>query len=444
MITRVHCRHRSTADTGNVYRCHSPKLVGLKLVTEEVCGQCHYRDHEVAASTYRPRHLLPCLKLGLALPEHNAAVADGPIHTCTDPRYRRTTLNQCRHCPDYLFPLVTPVTPVNVVRQILDAPPYPQPDGWWSWPNVHEALRCGADEAIARTPPCSAEHAGRGVVIAGGANYFAAAYVTVRVLRRVGCQLPIELWHLAGEVTEAMRAALRPYGVVCVDADQVTNQQPFRFLDGHRWKGWQLKPYAIAACRFQEVLFLDADCYPTRNPEFLFDWPAYRERGAIFWPDLSTSAFLLPPEIWGVFGTQPGGPPLESGQILINKRACWSELNLALWYNAHADLVYHLLYGDKDTFNIAWRRLGTSYSMPQSSSGWDTHTILQYAPDGTVLFQHRCQDKFRLDGDEFSNNHQRFSCNHHNPRLVLEDDCFGFLADLKRWVGSAREAPDLQ
>jgi alpha 1,2-mannosyltransferase len=252
------------------------------------------------------------------------------------------------------------------------------------------------------------------------------------------------LWHLAGEVTDTMRALLLPYDVTCVDADQITKQRPFRFLDGHRWKGWQLKPYAIAACRFQEVLFLDADCYPTRNPEFLFEWPAYRKQGAIFWPDLETSAYLLPPELWEVFGTQPGWLPLDSGQILINKRKCWRELHLALWYNAHADLVYHLLYGDKDTFNIAWRRLGTSYSMPQTTSAWDIHTILQYAPDGTVLFQHRCQDKFRLEGDEFSNNQQKFSRNTRNPRLVLEDDCFGFLADLKRRMKTARAVPDAE
>src|SRR5439155_6922997 len=138
-----------------------------------------------------------------------------------------------------------------------------------------------------------------------------------------------------------------------------------------------------------EVLFLDADCYPTRDPSFLFDWPPYRERGATFWPDLPASAWMLRPETWAVFGARPGWQALESGQLLIDKRACWRELQLALWYNAHADLVYNILWGDKDTFNVAWRRLGTEYSMPRTRSDWDVHTILQYGPDGGVLFQHR-------------------------------------------------------
>jgi hypothetical protein len=269
-------------------------------------------------------------------------------------------------------------------------------------------------------------------VIAGGANYFASAYVTVRVLRHVGCRLPIQLWHFSGELTGAMRDALRPYGVECVDADRVAAEHPFRFLHGHWWKGWQLKPYAVAHSPFREVLFLDADCYPTRDPGFLFDWAPYRERGATFWPDLRTSEYLLKPERWTVFGTRPGWVALESGQLLINKKACWRELQLALWYNAHADFVYHIVWGDKDTFNVAWRRLGTHYSMAQPVCDWDTHTILQYGPDGTVLFQHRCQDKFRLAGGRFASTYQRGGANLYNPRLAHEDLCFQFLDELRQ------------
>ena len=63
---------------------------------------------------------------------------------------------------------------------------------------------------------------------------------------------------LAGEMTDPMRAAVRPYGVTCVDADECAHRQPYRFLHGHWWKGWQLKPYAIAHSAFREVLYLDA------------------------------------------------------------------------------------------------------------------------------------------------------------------------------------------
>jgi hypothetical protein len=328
--------------------------------------------------------------------------------------------------------VVTPHTPPADVRRLLDLPPRSQPAGWWAWPNVHDAYRGAAADFLARAPAYPVGYAGRGVVVVGGGRYFPSAYVTVRVLRHVGCRLPVQLWHLVGEVTDAMRGLLRPLGVECVDADRAARERPFRFLDGHWWKGWQLKPYALAHCPFEEVLLLDADCYPVRDPEGLFDWPPYRERGAVFWPDYDPSWALLTPDRWAVFGAEPRLPPFESGQLLVNKRACWRELQLALWYNAHADFVYHILWGDKDTFNVAWRRLGREHATPRPRCGWDTHTILQYGPDGRVLFQHRCRDKFRLGDEAFPSTPQSFAANQYVGRLEHEALCFRFRDELAR------------
>jgi hypothetical protein len=351
---------------------------------------------------------------------------------CSHPRHLQASLKECAACPDYLFPLFTPLTPAEWLCRAISLPPRPQPDGWWSWPNVQSAYRLAAAEHIRDTPPYPGGHQGRGVVVVGGGKYFASAYVTIRVLRQVGCRLPIELWHLDGEVDETMRRLLAPFGAQCRDADRETARHPFRFLHGHWWKGWQLKPYAIAHSRFREVLLLDADSYPTRAPEYLFDWSAYRENGAIFWPDLLTSADLLPAHKWAIFGAEPREPPFESGQLLIDKGRCWAELCLALWYNAHADFVYHILWGDKDTFNIAWRKLRREYAMPRQTCAWDTHTILQYGPDGEVLFQHRCQDKFRLGKVNYQSSCQPFASNRFNPRLAHEEACFAFLEELRR------------
>jgi hypothetical protein len=427
-MTTLSCRHREEAVGAGVHRCGSPKLVGLKLVTEATCRACHYRDHDPAPPADRPAHLLPCLRLGPELPRG----CDGPARfECRHLDHPVTTERQCRDCRDYLFPLYTPETPPGAVVEMLALPPQPQAQGWWGWANVHEGFRRAADEVIAGAPPYPEELAGRGVVIVGGGSYFASAYVTIRVLRHVGCRLPVQLWHLDGEMNDAMRAALAPHGVTCVDADELARRRPFRFLHGHWWKGWQLKPYAIVHSPFREVLLLDADCYPTRDPGLMFDWPPYRERGATFWPDLASSAWMLRPETWRIFGAQPGWLALESGQLLIDKRACWRELQLALWYNSRADFVYNILWGDKDTFNVAWRRLGTHYSMTQHRCDWDTHTILQYGPDGAVLFQHRCQDKFRLGPARFASTYQTSAANRHNPRLAHEDFCFAVLDELR-------------
>ncbi len=428
------CRHRG-GETGGAYRCHSPKLVGLKLVTAETCRGCYCRDHNGGdpppAGPCPPARLLPCLHLGRDTGERS------PVYECRHPRHGRTTLAGCRTCPDYLFPLLTPQTPAAVVREMIGAPPRPQPDGWWSWPSVQQAYREAAADA-AGGPAAVPAGEGRGIVVVGGGKYFASAYVTVRVLRHVGCRLPVQLWHLAGEVTGPMAALLRPHAVECVDADRLAETRPFRFLEGHWWKGWQLKAYALAHCPFREVLLLDADCYPVRDPTFLFDWSGYRERGAVFWPDCASSAGLLTPAHWRAFGLETGGPPLESGQVVVDRVRRAAELRLALWYNAHADFVYRILWGDKDTFNVAWHRLGTPYAMPRPDCGWDTHTLLQYGPDGEVLFQHRCRDKFRLEEGGFEGTPQFFPANQYNPRLAHEGLCFSFLAELRRLLSGGR------
>src|SRR5262249_52502746 len=134
VMTTLTCRHRAEAVSPGVHRCGSPKLVGLKLVTEPMCGACHYRDHEPAApAAGRPAHLLPCLRLGPELSCADHPSFDGvPSHECRHPDHPVTTERRCRDCPDYLFPVFTSETPPAAVAQMLGLPPHPQPHGWWS------------------------------------------------------------------------------------------------------------------------------------------------------------------------------------------------------------------------------------------------------------------------------------------------------------------------
>ncbi|MCI0379254.1 MAG: alpha-1,3-mannosyltransferase family protein [Gemmataceae bacterium] len=367
----------------------------------------------------------PCAHLGDDLPQSPGR------RRCSHPRHRETDWAACQACPDYLFPVFTPFLPQASVRRLIALGPRDQPDGWWHLDNVQRGYRELARRFARRKHHYPDRFAGRGIVLVGGGAYFACAYVTIRVLRHVGCRLPIELWHLDDEMNAAGQAVVEAYGVTCRNADALVATQPFRFLDGHWWKGWQLKPYAIAHSAFEEVLYLDADCYPVRDPEFLFSEKSYRRRGAIFWPDLLASEFLFGPRARQVFGVDVVGPPLESGQMLIDKRRSWPQLQSTLWYNAHADYVYRHLWGDKDTFALGWALHGRPYAMLHKKAGWEGHTILQYDAKGRVLFQHRCRDKFRLKQETFSSNLQHASENIYHPKLALEDFCFEALAELR-------------
>ena len=294
--------------------------------------------------------------------------------------------------------------------------------GWWRNDNVQRAHRYLAREAIEQTPPFPQENAGRGIVIcAGGARMFTNAWVCLRMLRHWGCKLPVQLWHLGEEeIDDAMRALVADYGAECVDAEQVRQRHPVRTLGG-----WELKAYSILHCPFREVILLDADNVPLLDPAVLFDTPEYAQHGALFWPDYGRMEAY--PTIWDVCEVEHRDEPeFESGQIVVDKQRSWVALNLAMHYNEHSDFYYRHMLGDKETFHMAFHRTGKSFAMPATPiENLANMVMCQHDFDGRRIFQHRNQDKWRLDGSNCRI--QGFS---------HEDLCREFLTELReRWSG---------
>ena len=143
---------------------------------------------------------------------------------------------------------------------------------------------------------------GRGIVTAAGSvDQLVNLYIVLRVLREVcGSTLPVEIAHVAADkpddslidkiqVAKAMVCAATAThsitdhnngmqadvpGVRIVDLDtrpQPEHHQPFLL------SGYAIKVYAIYSSAFQEVVFLDADCMPLRDPEILFNTHEYRQ-----------------------------------------------------------------------------------------------------------------------------------------------------------------------
>ena len=262
----------------------------------------------------------------------------------------------------------------------------------------------------------------RGIVICGGGlGYFSCAWICIQQLRRVGCALPIQMWHLGRpELDERMRGLVTPLGVECIDAFAVRVQHPARILEG-----FELKPYALLHCPFREVLLLDADNVAVRNPEFLFDTAEFRDTGAIFWPDYGR--MKSDHAAWRVFGVPfRDEPEFESGQIMLEKEKSWRALNLAMWFNEHSDFFYEHVNGDKDTFRFAWHRLGQRFSMPPFPIHRLEGTMCQHDFAGRRVFQHRNSDKWNFR-----------SGNKSIAGFLFEQEC---LADLRRlqemWDGT--------
>lgn len=285
---------------------------------------------------------------------------------------------------------------------------------------------------------------GRGIVTcAGGSVYFTCVWLLVNVLRRLGCTLPIQVWHIGREEMDYRMQSL----LESVPGVRVINGKDHQ--GPKRWGGWELKVHAIRNSGFKEVLFLDADQVPIADPTHLFDNSQYQETGCVFWPDLLPYGWTMTERAFTKAGLPvPGNSkgyknptdytPLETGQMLIDVERCWPELELTQWLCDRSPDWFPLMYGDKDLFYIAWNKLERKYTLPtnpkwlgvrgQETKGWAVGAFVHHDLDGKPLFQHRVQPfgiKWRLYGH-----------NEPCPGFIHEDWCNELLARLRdKWSG---------
>ena len=240
--------------------------------------------------------------------------------------------------------------------------------------------------------------AGRGIVIcAGGAALFTNAYVLVHVLRNaLQCRLPIEVWYFgSAEMSPRMVSLLRLLGAEPVDATVMLAIRPAAISDG-----WQLKIYALMWSAFDEVLLLDADLVPIRDPACVFDWAAYRETGAVLWPDVVD--LLAQNPVWDACGLPPRTvPAIEFGQVLIHKARRWAALQVTLHLNERAEYYYRMVYGDKDTWLLGLLLTRSPHAVvPHRPAADFAMCLYQRDFEGTILFQHRTGAKWRYAGEQ--------------------------------------------
>ncbi|MCI0683593.1 MAG: FkbM family methyltransferase [Gemmataceae bacterium] len=343
----------------------------------------------------------PCVSRG-ALERHEGfADGDGTLDiyscgrhaACTVSR-RREGIACCAACPDYRPRDTSPAAaadPANSLDAMVEALRGPRrawPQDWPWWGTTLDAHRRMAAEFVAQLPAYpEGRYRGRGIVILGGGVFFPGVYVTVRMIRHHGCRLPIEVWRHAA--TEPIYEHwLEPYGVRCVDLDAHMDAHQAPRIRG----GWANKFYGILHSSFEEVCYLDSDCYPTADLTPLFE---LNTQGALFWPDIPGFGQRFRGDVFG--NPDRPMPVFQGGQFLLSKRLCWPGLLLAQWWNERADFAYCHGYGDQDVLRGAWQALQLPYRMCAPESIWDSVGLIAFGPDGrTPLFAHRAGDKFRL------------------------------------------------
>lgn len=93
-------------------------------------------------------------------------------------------------------------------------------------------------------------------------------------------------------------------------------------------KSYYLKPHAMLEAPFAEVLYLDSDNIPVRDPEPMFDSPAYKRLG--IWVAVDLWKTTAGHGIWSIMGVKCRNEwEMESGSIFIDKRLHTDVLLLA-------------------------------------------------------------------------------------------------------------------
>ncbi|ORY04112.1 mannosyltransferase putative-domain-containing protein, partial [Clohesyomyces aquaticus] len=197
----------------------------------------------------------------------------------------------------------------------------------------------------------------QGIVTTAGPYQIPILLVSLRMLRRTGSKIPVELflanWNeynatICEKILPTLNTRCRVLSDVYSQAAKASPPQRFQF-----------KIFAILFSSFEHVLFLDADCFPLHDPRFVFNTEPYLSNGLVTWPDYwantaSSHYFHIAgiPEV-------PVSTRLstESGQLLLNKKIHAASLIMMIYYNYYGPEYYYPLLcqgshgaGDKETF----------------------------------------------------------------------------------------------
>ncbi|KKY34979.1 putative alpha-mannosyltransferase [Diaporthe ampelina] len=229
---------------------------------------------------------------------------------------------------------------------------------------------------------------GRGIALTAGNDQVAYLLTQIPILRRLGCDLPIEVMYGSdADLNRDSRQDLEDLeGVVTRDIGAMVRDK------GWTLAGWAIKPFAILLSSFREVIFIDSDSFFFRNPEVMFEDPGYVKTGALFFrdrlimPELRRSWLqsILPQPVsrnvkQSRLWTGDSGHQQESGVLVVDTYRHFMAMLLVTRMNGpdrdgnRDDKkvgVYDMVYGDKETFWLGFELVGdTDYVFHQGDTG---------------------------------------------------------------------------
>jgi alpha 1,2-mannosyltransferase len=179
----------------------------------------------------------------------------------------------------------------------------------------------------------------RGIVSTAGGTHLPIFIVSLRMLRRSGSVLPVELFLRADEArgdNYLCQELLPSLNARCVILDDFF---PTGLI---KLEKYQYKIFSVLFSSFEDVLLLDADNFPVHNVDHAFKTEPFTSTGLVTWPD-----FWISSASEKFYKIQGKPCPLttvrastESGQVIVSKRTHSAVLQLlrafALLPSAHS------------------------------------------------------------------------------------------------------------
>lgn len=123
----------------------------------------------------------------------------------------------------------------------------------------------------------------RGIVTTAAGEFMPPLIVSLRMLRRTGSKLPVEVFMENSAVyePEICEAVLPKLNATCKVMTEILDTGPTKVEISR----YQLKAFAMLLSSFDEVLLLDADNIALEAPENLMAEEPFVRKGFVSWPD---------------------------------------------------------------------------------------------------------------------------------------------------------------
>jgi alpha 1,2-mannosyltransferase len=204
-----------------------------------------------------------------------------------------------------------------------------------------------------------------GIVTTTNSESLPAFLVSLRMLRRTGCNLPVEVFidNWTNYDTTTCDIALPSLHARCIVLSNIYDQSTTASKPEH----FQYNVLSILFSSYQNVLYLDPDAFPVYDPTVLFITPPYTTHGLVTWPDFSSSS--ISPHYYHIAGITPGTtigglPSTTSGMLMLNKNIHRQSLLMMIYYAQFGPSHYFPLLSQPSSGNEIFVAAALSTHLP--------------------------------------------------------------------------------